>query len=363
MGTWRLILAVLVVLQHLHPVLFGHMGTFAVFAFYSLSGFLITRVVNERYGNGLDGLRRFSLNRFLRLYPTYYAVLAISTLAVLLAPQIAQEINSALRLPQSAYGVISQLSIFGLLWPPALVQFDSGSLYWVRLVPTAWSLNMELIFYFLIAVAFGRSRLLTILWWALGIGLYFWLFKIDDGKFSYFTLIGPSICFSWGAMIYYSGVYKKVGRFSAIKYLASLAFLLYSAMFGTDIVFSNVKPLSPNAALLLSIPLSLVAMLMILSSSESPGNVTIWTKIDNYVADLSYPLFLCHWPVAVLVSALIFQDGAAFGWPLLIVSLAVSLVVSVAIVEMIEKPIQAVRAKFRKPKIPGSQDSQYAQLS
>jgi peptidoglycan/LPS O-acetylase OafA/YrhL len=350
MGTWRLILATMVVFQHLHPVLFGVIGTYAVFAFYMLSGFLITRVVNERYENGFDGLRRFSINRFLRLYPTYYLVLVLSALFVAFAPEIAFELNRALRLPQSVYGVLAQVSIFGLLMPQALVQFDPSSLYWARLVPVAWSLNMELIFYFFIAIAFGKSRLAATLWWLLGIGFFVWLFIVDNSRFTYFTLLGPSICFSSGAMIYFSGLHKRLTVTSGLVYLASTLFLLFCLAFGGNALLPKPFALSENAALLLSIPLSFFALVMILAADERSGRKTTWAKIDNYVADLSYPLFLSHWPVAVLVSAVIFRGEAAFGWPLLLVSLLASVALSVAIVELIEKPVQSLRAKLRQPR-------------
>jgi peptidoglycan/LPS O-acetylase OafA/YrhL len=43
----------------------------AVFAFYTLSGYLMTRVLNERYGFTAAGTAAFALNRVLRLWPVY----------------------------------------------------------------------------------------------------------------------------------------------------------------------------------------------------------------------------------------------------------------------------------------------------
>ena len=42
-----------------------------------------------------------------------------------------------------------------------------------------------------------------------------------------------------------------------------------------------------------------------------------------------------------------------FGWPLLLVSRLTSVALSVAIVELIEKPVQTLRARLRRPRASG----------
>ena len=72
-GTYRTLLAIAVVATH-----FGGMsglGLVAVFGFFSLSGFLMTLLVNGPY-RGRP--RAFLLNRFLRLYPLYWGVVSIT---------------------------------------------------------------------------------------------------------------------------------------------------------------------------------------------------------------------------------------------------------------------------------------------
>jgi hypothetical protein len=53
----------------------GSRWLIAVFAFYTLSGFLLTRLHNERYGFSMRGPAGFLLNRVLRLWPAYLAIL------------------------------------------------------------------------------------------------------------------------------------------------------------------------------------------------------------------------------------------------------------------------------------------------
>ena len=67
-GTYRTLLAIAVVATHFGGV--NGFGLVAVFGFYSLSRFLMTLLVTGPY----QGRRKaFLLNRFLRLYPLYWA--------------------------------------------------------------------------------------------------------------------------------------------------------------------------------------------------------------------------------------------------------------------------------------------------
>jgi len=69
-----------------HPWGVAWTGTIAVFAFYTLSGYLITRVLNERYGFSTRGTVIFLLNRVLRLWPAYLAILGLTLIALLFLP-------------------------------------------------------------------------------------------------------------------------------------------------------------------------------------------------------------------------------------------------------------------------------------
>jgi len=52
-------------------------GNIAVFALYTLSGYLITRVLNEQYGFSTRGTAAFLLKRVVRLWPAYLAILGL----------------------------------------------------------------------------------------------------------------------------------------------------------------------------------------------------------------------------------------------------------------------------------------------
>jgi peptidoglycan/LPS O-acetylase OafA/YrhL len=62
----RYALALLVAWTHLWSSPIGWVGWQSVFAFYTLSGYLMARVLQERYGFSLLGMGAFAVNRVLR---------------------------------------------------------------------------------------------------------------------------------------------------------------------------------------------------------------------------------------------------------------------------------------------------------
>src|SRR5688572_16262825 len=90
-GTFRYVLALLVLFQHTVPRLGGEphgAGLYAVFSFFVLSGYVVTKVLHESYGVDGAATCRFLLNRGLRVYPLYWMTLAITALALIGVPDI-----------------------------------------------------------------------------------------------------------------------------------------------------------------------------------------------------------------------------------------------------------------------------------
>ena len=80
-GAFRFGLALLVVAGHLRQPIW--LGAWAVFAFYTISGYLMCLVLNERYGFSRRGFGAYALNRLLRIHPPYWLACA-ATLGVML---------------------------------------------------------------------------------------------------------------------------------------------------------------------------------------------------------------------------------------------------------------------------------------
>ncbi len=80
MGLLRLFLAVSVVVAHTSLFLgtnFFVAGSIAVEAFFIISGFYMSLILNEKYV-GENSYRLFITNRLLKLYPIYWVVLLVS---------------------------------------------------------------------------------------------------------------------------------------------------------------------------------------------------------------------------------------------------------------------------------------------
>jgi len=48
-------------------------GFYMVFGFFVLSGYLMTFIMHKKYGYSVRGVGAYALNRFLRIYPLYWA--------------------------------------------------------------------------------------------------------------------------------------------------------------------------------------------------------------------------------------------------------------------------------------------------
>src|SRR5262249_16240398 len=127
----------------------GPLSQQAVFSFYVLSGFLMTLILNETYGFGPSNFVRFWSNRYLRLYPAYIIVVAITALHILLVSPLTQ--LQPVALPQSFAGWVANLSMFGMAGLEVSLRSTDN------FVPNAWSLSVELFCYLLLSVYFART--------------------------------------------------------------------------------------------------------------------------------------------------------------------------------------------------------------
>ncbi len=146
----RYFLALIVADTHLWPVGFGLSGWQAVFGFYTLSGYLMTRVLHERYGFQWSGTAAFLANRVLRLWPAYLVVVAITGLVLCFYPL--SDFFFSLTVPRTLLEKVTTITILGQ------VGFDFAYTVPIsKLAPTSWSLSIELFSYCLLALYFAKK--------------------------------------------------------------------------------------------------------------------------------------------------------------------------------------------------------------
>lgn len=146
----RYTLALVVTETHLWPIGIAWTGWQAVFGFYALSGYLMTRVLHERYGFAPSGTAAFLMNRVLRLWPAYLIVVAGTGLALHYLPL--QNFFFSFTVPRTLLEKVTTITILGQ------VGFDFPYLIPLsRLAATSWSLSIEIFCYCLLGLYFAKT--------------------------------------------------------------------------------------------------------------------------------------------------------------------------------------------------------------
>src|SRR5690349_13740404 len=116
-GFYRAFLAMTVVLLHLYGI--PRIGNYAVFAFFILSGFLMTMIMQDQYGYTAKGRVKFAVNRALRLYPIYFYSAVISLVLIfVLGEDFLTRYTRHIYLPTDFVGIFSNVTMIFPAWIP-----------------------------------------------------------------------------------------------------------------------------------------------------------------------------------------------------------------------------------------------------
>ena len=201
MGSLRLILAISVVLSHTYGYLFVG-GRLAVQMFYIISGFLISFILTENIN--YKDLKKFYLNRFLRLFPVYYfSSLILLVLYIYQYSYTEKDIFfhtfHQVDIIGKLYFIFSNLFILGqdfaffslIIDGKILPSFSFGSpeyaVYNGHISHVSWTLSLEIMFYILAPFIIRRQlMLITILFSSIILRLILIYFDIGmSGGFTY----------------------------------------------------------------------------------------------------------------------------------------------------------------------------------
>lgn len=291
----RYLLALVVAETHLWPVGVNWAGWQAVFAFYALSGYLMTRVLHQRYGFAWAGTAAFLANRVLRLWPAYFVVVFGTALALHFLPL--QNFFFSLKMPHSWLEKVTNLTILGQ------VGFDF--LYLIplsRLAVTSWSLSIEIFCYCLLALYFARTPMRLLALMALGacaISLstaYTWIapspYYAEYGfQNRYGVLQAGFIPFAAGGLVHF---YRPAMR----RWLAAYWKFLVAALLAAEALVAFNLFASVTLGPFLGI-VGMVAVLAWHGAEERPSRAV------DFVGRASYHLFIAHMSIgAILVVGL-----------------------------------------------------------
>jgi peptidoglycan/LPS O-acetylase OafA/YrhL len=357
MGLIRLLLALAVVIAHSSPI-FGFElmpGAIAVQAFYIISGFYMALVLNEKYVAQAHAYRLFITNRLLRLYPIYWAVLALSVgssvagywltgnpfkLSAYLDALPYLQPGALAYLALTNLVVVGQDAVFfmglnphtGRLFFAPDFHLTNPPVYMFMFLPQAWTLGVEILFY-LVAPLLVRRRAGVLALFALGsLGIRLALYRagLYADPWSYRFFPSEIMFFLVGALCYraYLVLNGRVLTPAVLRLvlLATLGFVLSYHFLPTELPKRLVFYLSFALA---------VPFLFILTRKN---------RFDYHLGELSYPVYISHMFTGALVKYALDKlhlSDAWFGLTLVVVTLLFSLL----LVRFIAEPVERYRQR------------------
>lgn len=352
MGTLRTLLALSVVFNHsawgAGYVFVG--GPNAVQLFYMISGFVITHVLTTvpAYAD----LRAFYASRALRLYPVYYAVAALTLLWLAVAQRGFFDVYRAMPGPAAAFLALVNGTLLGQDWVLFLGVRDGHlapfrdfraspvQLWQGLVVPPAWTLGVELGFY-LVAPFLARRPRLAI--GVLALSLAARAAALAQGwggedPWTYRFMPFELALFLTGMVAYQHllPAWKRLvpaARLDAAAHVATYAAWLACAAY-------FVVPL-PEATKRLAV-YAMVAVVMPLAFLYQRHS-----RLDRWVGELSYPLYIAHYPVMWVCGAAYARFGPQSAAARVALYVAAALACAVALNYAIARPVERRRTLLR----------------
>jgi len=352
MGTLRLILAISVVLTHTSYIFgFGLVGgQVAVQAFYIISGFYMALVLNEKYIGINSSYKLFISNRLLRLFPIYWVVLLITLLSSIVAYiissgdsfgkiQVYFEFFDSMSVGTLLFLVFSNITLLfqdvvmflgldtisGNLFFTSNFKDTSPELHQFILIPQAWTISVEIIFY-LIAPFLVRKKLRLILILILISILLRYLLTINGfshDPWSYRFFPTELVFFLLGIVAYH--IYIKIKPLKIKNYYLYMIYA-FVLLFTFSYSFIQTNLIIPYLiTIFLSIP-----FIFILSKK--------WKK-DRYIGDLSYPIYISH---MFIIYAVMYLKIPLVGGQGLVVTF-ITIIFSIFLNEFVAKKIEKIR--------------------
>jgi peptidoglycan/LPS O-acetylase OafA/YrhL len=356
MGLLRTLLAISVVLAHtLGYYMVG--GKLAVQLFYLISGFLISFILVENHSYRRVG--SFYKNRFLRLFPVYWAV-ALLTLAMHLGASLLsldtpffQPYRELDFWPAFAL-VFSNIFIVGQDWFmftgvkngqfQFIANFQQSEVPVLKglLVPQAWTLGVEISFYLIAPFVLNRRMWLFALLVA-SLALRVYLVAIDiglDDPWDHRFFPTELALFLLGALSHQCLKPLYARRISA-QHLGRLSAWVTVALTVYCSVFAWLPFQTLNAWLLVILFIAALPLLFHYQSTNS------W---DRKVGDLSYPIYISHIMLIYPASFVVQRLYAGMHSQYLIAALVLigSLLFSVLIDKLISQKIESVRSRVKQ---------------
>lgn len=335
-GTYRTFLALMVVALHLGGM--PTIGAYAVFGFYCLSGYLMTFVMHHSYGYTPIGIAKYATNRLLRIFPIYWVSILLAAILVwFLGEEFTSAYHPTIYMPSDFYELARNVFLF--------FPFREAP----RLTPPAWALTVELFFYILIGAGISKSKYRTLVWLTISVIYHAYALVAQLGwSERYFTIFAASLPFATGAAIFHFKEYftKHVDRLmgGAIHYSPYIVAGAILVNWGVGWGFSQTTGIFFYGNYLL-------CALMVLVLCERKALPLISKNFDKWMGDFSYPIYLIHYQVGLVVVVALASVDIGIqrpDWLLMLLSIPVMFVCAWVITIVLERPLELIRTNIKK---------------
>jgi peptidoglycan/LPS O-acetylase OafA/YrhL len=300
----------------------------AVEIFFLISGFYMQMVLSQRYASA----GAFYLSRAFRIFPTYWIVAAFAFALW----------------PENGFRHVADLG-----WQPAILVFGSSTLIFFQDILLFLGVDHGELFLtanFHATAPELSSYLVVRPSWTLALELYFYLLAPLLARFSSFRLIAVALILTGARLAAYGAGFDHdpwCYRFFPFELplfvLGMLSFRIFSQIEALPFSKSKVVALVAIAGLIVlgqffalnvSAQYSFVAAAMAVAVIPVAFAAFKDVSIDRFIGDLSYPIYLVHFPVAQFLS----HRYA--------VAVPVSLLMSCLIVVGLERPLDRLRHRL-----------------
>lgn len=357
MGTLRLLLVLIVVIYHARrlvplpaipfvPIPDGHE---ALWMFFTMSGFYMALILNEKYPAGRNML--FYANRWLRIWPMYLGALIFTLLFVLKTGTVCAMACADVPYLKALLDQISTGWLLALLFANIfMIGLDAqwaisftpqasftpypnmnGPLF--TIVNPAWSLSIELVFYAL-APFLVRSLpvVVAVLLASLGIHLYY---GVSNHYFIFFFAPSVYLFFMAGALVWH--LCKLAPTWFTQRKWQYAAFAFCFVLWQISHLMPQTDPAHPIG---LHSYLKVIGFLPVIPVLF---HITARSRFDRFCADVSYPVFILHGPIFIYS---LWKPPVAEGMPLTMFIIVTSLLAGLAGYWLIERPVGKWRERW-----------------
>jgi peptidoglycan/LPS O-acetylase OafA/YrhL len=334
----RAVAVTAVVLNHLWPTRLtgGYVG---VDVFFVISGFLISsHLIREISGTGRIRLGRFYARRVRRLLPAAFTVLVLSTIAAyFLIPYPRWESNAQEVVASATYWENWLLAAKSVDYSQSTAAASLTQHYWSLSVEEQFYLVWPLLLLVLFAIPVRRARIVGITLVGLAsLGFSVYLTHADKSQ-AYFVTPVRVWEFAIGAVIALGGAKFVWPRLAAN--LASAAGFV--AILGAAVLFDDQSPFPGAIALIPAVGTGLVIAAGTSGQRQWHAQVSGAAPVQ-FLGNISYSLYLWHWPLIVLAPFALpgLLAAGALTLPLRLGILVVSVVLAALSKRLIEDPVR-----------------------